>query len=94
MADVWANSMACHPIEPLITLQGALDEFTVMIPEPHATLHGVRITSAISKIVFRQSHKGFLYQSKALMRLLLILDMTIYWSKICVSSPFLPTPLI
>ena len=67
-----------------------------MIPEPHATLHlhGVRITSAISKIVFRQSHKGFLYQSIALMRLLLILDMTIYWSKICVSSPFLPTPLI
>jgi len=55
MADVWANSMACHlkaichiagaateqiqwhviP-EPRITLQGA--EFTVMIPEAHATL--------------------------------------------------------
>jgi len=47
-----------------------LDEFTVMIPEPHATLHaavtwrnqshdratlqGVRIPSAILKIVFRQ----------------------------------------
>jgi len=30
-----------------------LDEFTVMIPEPHATLHGVRIPSAILKIVFR-----------------------------------------
>ena len=30
-----------------------LDEFTVMIPEPRATLHGVRIPSAILKIVFR-----------------------------------------
>ena len=28
-------------------------EFTVMIPEPHATLQGVRIPSAILKIVFR-----------------------------------------
>ena len=30
-----------------------LGEFTVMIPEPHATLQGVRIPSAILKIVFR-----------------------------------------
>jgi len=30
-----------------------LAEFTVMIPEPHATLQGVRIPSAILKIVFR-----------------------------------------
>jgi len=30
-----------------------LGEFTVTIPEPHATLHDVRITSAILKIVFR-----------------------------------------
>jgi len=30
-----------------------LGEFTVMIPEPHATLQGVRILSAILKIVFR-----------------------------------------
>ena len=29
-----------------------LGEFTVMIPEPHATLQGVRIPSAILKIVF------------------------------------------
>ena len=29
-----------------------LGEFTVMIPEPHATLNGVRIPSAILKIVF------------------------------------------
>ena len=29
-----------------------LGEFTVTIPEPHATLQGVRITSAILKIVF------------------------------------------
>jgi len=30
-----------------------LGEFTVMIPEPHATLQGERIPSAILKIVFR-----------------------------------------
>jgi len=30
-----------------------LGEFTVVIPEPHATLQGVRIPSAILKIVFR-----------------------------------------
>jgi len=30
-----------------------LVEFTVMIPEPHATLQGVRIPSAILKIVIR-----------------------------------------
>jgi len=29
-----------------------LGESTVMIPEPHATLQGVRISSAILKIVF------------------------------------------
>jgi len=28
-------------------------EFNVMIPEPHATLQGVKIPSAILKIVFR-----------------------------------------
>jgi len=31
----------------------SLGEFTVTIPEPHATLQGVRIPSAILKIVFR-----------------------------------------
>ena len=44
MADVSANSMACHPkaTQPRITLQGAaIGEFTVTIPEPHATLQGV-----------------------------------------------------
>jgi len=30
-----------------------LGEFTVTIPEPHATLQGVRIPSTILKIVFR-----------------------------------------
>jgi len=30
-----------------------LGEFTLTIPEPHATLQGVRIPSAILKIVFR-----------------------------------------
>jgi len=30
-----------------------LGEFTVTIPEPHATLQGVRIPSAILKIIFR-----------------------------------------
>jgi len=29
-----------------------LGEFTVTIPEPHATWQGVRITSAVLKIVF------------------------------------------
>jgi len=58
MADVWVNSMACHPkatyhIAPI-------GEFTVMIPEPHATLQGVRIPSAMLKIVFR--HFLFLMQ--------------------------------
>ena len=54
-----------------------LDEFTVMIPEPHATLHaavtwrnqshdratfqGVRISSAILKIVFRNMLFIFLF---------------------------------
>ena len=31
-----------------------LGEFTVMIPEPHATLQGVRIPSSILKIIFRR----------------------------------------
>jgi len=30
-----------------------LGEFTVTIPEPHATLQGIRMPSAILKIVFR-----------------------------------------
>jgi len=30
-----------------------LGEFTVTIPEPHATLQGVRISSGVLKIVFR-----------------------------------------
>jgi len=39
--------------EPRITLQVLpLGEFIVTIPEPHATLQGVRIPSAILKIVF------------------------------------------
>jgi len=37
MADIWANSVACHP-RAIVTLQGW--EFTVMIPEPTATLQG------------------------------------------------------
>jgi len=36
-----------------------LDEFTFMIPEPYATLQGVRIPSAILKIVLR--HILFIY---------------------------------
>ena len=36
-----------------------LGEFTVTIPEPHATLQGVKIPSAILKIVFR--HIVFLF---------------------------------
>ena len=34
-----------------------LGEFTVMVPEPHAKLQGVRIQSGILKIVFR--HMSF-----------------------------------
>jgi len=37
-----------------------LGEFTVMISEPHATLQGVRIPSAILKICFRHSLFYFL----------------------------------
>ena len=37
-------------------------EFTVMIPEPHATLQGVIIPSAILKIVFRHILLLFLMQ--------------------------------
>jgi len=54
MADVWANSMACHP-RATFHIAGychALGEITVMFPEPHATLQGVRIPSAILKIDF------------------------------------------
>ena len=47
MADVWANSMACHPRAAYHILQ------VLVIPEPHVTLQGVRIQSAILKIVFR-----------------------------------------
>ena len=59
MADVWVNSMACHPkatyhIAPI-------GEFTVMIPEPHATLQGVRIPSAMLKIVFRHIYFIFVF---------------------------------
>jgi len=39
-----------------------LGEFTVTIPEPHATLQGVRIQSAILKIVFRHILLLFLMQ--------------------------------
>ena len=39
-----------------------LGEFTVTIPEPNATLQGVRIPSAILKIVFRQFLFLFLMQ--------------------------------
>jgi len=49
------GQIQCHVIlEPLITLQGGvIDEFTVMILEPRATLQGVRIPSAVLKMVFR-----------------------------------------
>ena len=65
MADVWANSMACHPRATYCRLL-PLGEFTVMIPElaePHVTLQGVLIPSAILKIVFRHFiFFGFLMQ--------------------------------
>ena len=41
-AVMWSKS---QPVLPL-------GEFTVTIPEPHATLQGIRISSAVLKIVF------------------------------------------
>ena len=61
MANVWANSMARHLRSTYHTSSQIhishcrvlpLGEFTVTIPEPHATLQCVRIPSAILKIVF------------------------------------------
>jgi len=40
-----------------------LDEFTVMIPEPHAPLQGVRIASVILKIVFRHILLFFVFNA-------------------------------
>jgi len=40
-----------------------LGEFTVTIPEPHATLQGVRIPSAILKIVFRHILLFFVFSA-------------------------------
>ena len=59
MANFWANSMACHSGATLCDVSHCsvvpLGEFTVMIPEPHATLHNVIIPSAteLLKILFR-----------------------------------------
>jgi len=39
MADVWANSMSCQSHLPHSRVP-PLGEFTVMIPEPHATFQG------------------------------------------------------
>jgi len=38
-----------------------LDEFTVMIPEPHATLQGLRILSAILKSFFATFYLFFVF---------------------------------
>jgi len=43
-----------------------LGEFTVMILEPHATLQGVRIPSAMLKIVFRHIYFIFVFFSCSL----------------------------
>jgi len=40
-----------------------LGEFTVTIPEPHATLQGVRIPFAILKIVFRHISFFFVFNA-------------------------------
>ena len=40
-----------------------LGEFTVTIPEPHATLQGVRIPSAILKIVIRRIYFFFVFNA-------------------------------
>ena len=56
----WANSMACHPratyhISGCCHLVNSLSRFQSHMPHchDHATLQGVRIPSAILKIVFR-----------------------------------------
>ena len=46
------NGMSSHSHVSHCTVL-PLGEFTVMIPEPHTELQGVRIPSAILKIVFR-----------------------------------------
>jgi len=41
MADVWFGRIQWHIPQPRVTLQVLLlGEFTVTIPEPHATLQG------------------------------------------------------
>jgi len=54
--------MACHPraTYPIAGCCHSLGEFTVVIPEPHATLQGVRILSVILKIVFHHVFFCFL----------------------------------
>ena len=54
-----------------------LGEFTVTIPEPHATLQGVRIPSAILKIIFR--HILFLF--------LFLMQFRLWQAAAFVSSP-------
>jgi len=41
----------------------SLGEFTVAIPEPHATLQGVRIPPALLKIVFRRILLFFVFNA-------------------------------
>ena len=40
MADVWVNSMACHPTATCHIAGGATWRINVMTPEPHITLQG------------------------------------------------------
>ena len=109
MADVWVNSMACHP-RATCHIAGCcyranstachpshvshcrvlpLGEFTVMSPEPHATLQGVIIPSAIWKsfsaifyfifvffsTVLALTSGGFRIVSNTLVRFIMILQM-------------------
>jgi len=52
-----------------------LGEFTVTIPEPHATLQGARILSTISKIVLRH------------MLFCVLMQFRLWWAAAFVSSP-------
>jgi len=86
MADVLANSMACHP-RATYHIAGwchLVIEFTVTIPEPHVTLQGARIPSAILKIVFR--HILFFFVFDAVYALTsggfrIVTDTLVIWSK-------------
>jgi len=65
-----------------------LGEFTIMIPEPHVTLQGVRIPFPILKIVFR--HILFLVERQALAVRLDLCFRSVYFIFIFFIREYLP----